>query len=63
MGDSRAKVQGNYYFSSVLSVQGKSRGFDIRSLTPGTFSTAKGGTGSKVLTSCLPLGVGLVAGH
>ena len=35
-------------------MQGKCRGFDIRILTPGRFSIAKGGAKSKVLTSILP---------
>ena len=50
-------MQGNY-FSSVLSVQGKLLGFDIRILTPEKFSIAKGGPKSKVLTSSLPPGGG-----
>ena len=53
VGDSWAEVQGNY-FSSVLSVQGKRQGFDIKILNPGRFSIAKGGANSKVLTSSLP---------
>ena len=39
-------------------MQGKLRGFDIRILTPGRFSIAKGWAKSKVLTSSLPPGVG-----
>ena len=57
VGDSRAKVQGNY-FSSVPSVQGKGLGLDIRILTPERFSIAKGGAKSKVLTSSFPPGGG-----
>ena len=57
VGDSRAKVRGNY-FSSVPAVQGKLWGFDIRIHTPGRFSIAKGGAKSKVLTSSLPPGGG-----
>ena len=53
VGDSRAKVQGNYLLS-VPAVQGKLWGFDIRILTPGRFSIAEGGAKSKVLTSSLP---------
>ena len=54
VGDSWAKVRGNYY-SSVLAVQGKCHGFDIRILTPARFSIAfKSGARSKVLTSSLP---------
>ena len=54
MGYSLAKVQGNY-FSSVPAVQGKRHGFDIRILTPGRFSIAKGRAKSIGLTSSLPL--------
>ena len=50
-------MQGNY-FSSDLSVQGKLRGFDIRILTPGRISIAKGGAKGKVLTSSLSPGGG-----
>ena len=57
MGDCLAKVQGSY-FSSVPSVQRKLQGFDIRILTPGRFSIAKGGAKSKVLTSSFPPGGG-----
>ena len=39
------------------------RGNDIRILTLGTFSIAKGGAKSKVLTSSCHLGVELIAGH
>ena len=39
-------------------MQGKLRGFDIRMLTSGRFSIAKGGAKSKVLTSSLPPGGG-----
>ena len=56
-GDSRAKVRDNY-FSSVLAVLGKLRGFDIRMLSPGRFYIAKGGAKNKVLTSSLPPGGG-----
>ena len=56
-GDSRAKVRDNY-FSSVPAVKGKWRGFDIRILTPGRFSIAKGGAKSKVLFSSSPHGGG-----
>ena len=55
VGNSWAKVRGNY-FSSVPAVQGKWYGFDIRILTPGRFSIAKGGAKNKVLTSSLPPG-------
>ena len=51
MGDSWAKVQGNY-FSCVLA--GEITGFDTWILTPGRFSIAKGSAKSKVLTSSLP---------
>ena len=51
------------YFSSVLSVQGKPQDFDNRILTPGRFSIVKGRAKSKVLTSSLPLGMGLIAEH
>ena len=36
-------------------------GFDIRILTPGRFSIAKGGAKSKVLTSSLPSGGGALS--
>ena len=40
-------------------MQGKSQGFDIRTLTPGRFSIAKGGAKSNcVMTSSLPPGGG-----
>ena len=56
VGDSWAKVWGNY-FSCVPAVQGKLPCFDIRILTPGRQSVAKGGAfKSKVLTSSLPAG-------
>ena len=57
MGDSHAKVLGNF-FSSVPVVQGKWRGFDIRILNPGRVSIAKCGAKSKVLTSNLSPGGG-----
>ena len=57
VGDSRAKVWGNY-FSSVHAVQRKRWGFDIMILTPGRLTIAKGGAKSKVLCSSLPPGGG-----
>ena len=62
VGDSWAKVQGNY-FLLVPTVQGILQGFGIRILTHGRFSIAKGRAKSKVLTSSLSPGVGFSAVH
>ena len=53
VGDSLAKVQGNYFYSA-----GEMTGFLHRILTPGKFSIAKGRAKSKVLTSSSPPGGG-----
>ena len=42
MGDSWAKVHGNYFFFIVPVVQGKCRGFDIIILIPVRFYIVKG---------------------
>ena len=62
MGDSRAKVRGNYIFN-VPAVHVKWQGFDIKIFTRERFSIAKGREKRSKRSIVLTLRVGSIAGH